>query len=436
MRNARQRAWSLGAPREGTFARCEAGYPTGVLEAGDVYFFYRRRIDVSRVDDLDDVARLYMVLAVRGAFRLFAVGRKRLPQGPRDRRWAVNLNGLTDLEPVRHELAGKLYATATRGRRHVSAATPVGQGAYQLHQRGKQTELVYALQRPEEPGPAQHTLEIRKQARYVVAVRNPNLSPRGARYPPELQERFEGRRWIPIDTPALLDTEGAELLLIGARAAGEVAHRDSQDLFHALQLKHEQVPLQPLLEGTFPDREDTPEQEIIRLPPPPRGRKVAAGSAAALAKRLRGVRFPMTSGALTDFALGHRASDVELGQLRELPERSFANMAEVAHALGELRNRGAPFSCPYCGEVFGEHTRYERHLIAAHPPRAPSAADVESAVAGIHYPKSRDELVRYAEEIRHAKSEIVSLLRELPEREYHDAKDLAVAFGDSIRKRA
>ena len=39
---------------------------------------------------------------------------------------------------------------------------------------------------------------------------------RRAQYPPELRERFGGRRFIPADPPELLDHPSAELVLIGA----------------------------------------------------------------------------------------------------------------------------------------------------------------------------------------------------------------------------
>jgi hypothetical protein len=358
-----------------------------VLESGDIFFFQRPRID-----EPDEVGRFYLVLARQGRFRLFTVGRRRLPEHHADRRWAVNLNGLTNAGPVERELTAKVYSTATRGVRHLPRAEPAGEGVYELRERGKHTELAY-------------TLRDGRQARDVIAVRNPRLSPRGARFPPELQARFGGHRWIAVQTPALLDVEGAEVLLIEAEERSGVPLLPAQ---HRLV-----VP-----------------QDALPLPPPPRGRPLARGSAAELAHTLRGVQFPKDPAALIAHAAANDASDIILGQLGELPPRRFVNMADVEKALGEVRNRGAPFTCPYCGDVFTEHTRYERHLLAAHPPKAPSATDLQSAVKGITYPRTRDELAQYAQEVRHATAEIVELLRELPERPYENAADLAVAFGE------
>lgn len=90
----------------------------------------------------------------------------------------------------------------------------------------------------------------------------------------------------------------------------------------------------------------------------------------------------------------------------------------------------AQFVCPYDNETFDQKSAYERHLASAHPPRAPSAADVEKALAGVDYPKSRDELVAYAAARLPADSPVLELIRSLPDRVYHDAADVAIALGE------
>lgn len=51
-------------------------------------------------------------------------------------------------------------------------------------------------------------------------------------------------------------------------------------------------------------------------------------------------------------------------------------------------------------------------------------AEVEEQLAGIEYPKSRDELVAFAKD-RAAPAAVVSLLKRLPERQYADAAEVA-----------
>jgi hypothetical protein len=56
-----------------------------------------------------------------------------------------------------------------------------------------------------------------------------------------------------------------------------------------------------------------------------------------------------------------------------------------------------------------------------------SMADVEHALKGIDFPKSKNEIVSYAKS-KNAGSEIVSGLQELPDRTYSNAADLAQEF--------
>jgi hypothetical protein len=52
------------------------------------------------------------------------------------------------------------------------------------------------------------------------------------------------------------------------------------------------------------------------------------------------------------------------------------------------------FTCTICGDGFEQKSRLERHMATSHPPQAPSAADVERALSGIQYPKTKEGLVQ------------------------------------------
>ncbi len=56
----------------------------------------------------------------------------------------------------------------------------------------------------------------------------------------------------------------------------------------------------------------------------------------------------------------------------------------------------AQFDCEICGKEFEQRSRYERHKMTSHPERATSAADVEAAIKGIEFPKTRQQLVDFA----------------------------------------
>ena len=53
----------------------------------------------------------------------------------------------------------------------------------------------------------------------------------------------------------------------------------------------------------------------------------------------------------------------------------------------------AQFACSTCGDEFYQKSRLLRHIETSHPPRAPSASDVEKVLGGLNYPKTKDDLV-------------------------------------------
>jgi hypothetical protein len=352
-----------------------------VLEQGDLFLFYRPRLGIEEVKGREDIQRLYMITAAQRAgrrlFRLFVIGRKKLPEilpekaHPEERSWAMVALTTTDPEEIRRELRAKRYVTATRGERILPAAKPVGEGRYQLVKHGNHTELAYVLELPERPGPAQEEFEIKKEASYIIAVKNPDLpQPPGITapreqpsYPERLKEKFGKHRWIPVDDPELRDYPHTQVLLLGAHAGPveeelgieiEEEHEtvNSAEIFRLLHLNREEIPLEPLFEGKFPEDElPPPGAEIEELPPeeaPGRGGRVGgkaaatrAASAAALAKVLGGITFPRTKQGLIQWAKRHRGRleqpEPVFELLSELPDREYTNMADVERALGEIR---------------------------------------------------------------------------------------------------
>jgi hypothetical protein len=224
-----------------------------------------------------------MVLAARWPlqiYRLFVIGRKKLPQlvkgqHPERRHWAVVVLVSEHPEDVRRELAAYEYETRTRGKRFVPAANPLGEGRYQLLRHRDHTELVYALELPKQVGPAQREFEIKEEASYIVAVKNPEISTPGlpsTKYPPAYPERLRGKfgrqRWRWIDAePDLLDYENTQLLLLAAHSeeAEDLlgVHIDTEDeelstaeVCRELRISCERDSVTPLLQGTFPEHEE------------------------------------------------------------------------------------------------------------------------------------------------------------------------------------
>ena len=251
------------------------------IEKGEIFFFYRPRVGADEVKGREEVQRFYVVLAAQSpkkVYRLFLVGRKKLPQPKREqdrerRRWALSVLVSTKPDDIRRELAALEYTTKTRGKRFVPAAKPIGEGRYVLFRHGDHTELAYALELPKMPGPAQEEFEVKPEASYIVGVKNPEISRPGAPVPPKppayprtLLEKFGRRRWIPVDDPALLDYDNTQLLLLGARAE-EIEtelglHIDPEHhvvtgaaVCRELRMQCDRERVQALLTGDFPERE-------------------------------------------------------------------------------------------------------------------------------------------------------------------------------------
>ena len=57
-----------------------------IIESGDIFFFYRPKIDSEEVKDIEDVQRFYMVMSQDISknkyknYRLFMLGRKKMPE--------------------------------------------------------------------------------------------------------------------------------------------------------------------------------------------------------------------------------------------------------------------------------------------------------------------------------------------------------------------
>jgi hypothetical protein len=237
------------------------------LERGDIFFFYRPKVEQEAAGGIDDVQRFVIVLRTAGGrlFRLLTIGRKHLPDlQAHEREW-----GFVDLvarepEPVADALRATTYSTKTRGLRHLAAARPAGEGAYALQRDGGDLILAYRLELPTELGPVQKELGIAQEAAFVVALKNPqvpnppNIGLREdarVHFPAKEQGEFHGTRWSAADKH-LLDFERAEFVLIGATdhpsgAPAERAEPKPEAVLRRLRLSPRDTPLEPLVQGVW-----------------------------------------------------------------------------------------------------------------------------------------------------------------------------------------
>jgi hypothetical protein len=247
------------------------------LEDGNIYFVYRPKVrdvgDESRVEGPGEIERMYVILSAKGRrmYRRIVVGRKRMPEveGGGERFWGfIDLAG-RDPEKIEDDLDAEVYETKTRGTRERPAARAAGEGVYRIVSHGNHTHLVYALELPKKPGPVQEDLNIEPEASYIFTVKNPEAgSPPQAGlsarqkvdYPKRLQEKFQGRRFINAE-PELLDYEGVEVMLIGAREDPQeelglkLQPQDEKewtsDIFKDLRMERSEHPFQPLFKGQW-----------------------------------------------------------------------------------------------------------------------------------------------------------------------------------------
>lgn len=328
-----------------------------VIEIGDIYFFYRPKVNAEEISSIDDVQRFYLVLMPdhREKGRLFLVGKKRLPEitkgKPKStaREWMMNsLTGSAD--KIRDEFKPVVYDTKTRGEQEQGEAIPAGEGRYALFERKGSSRLGYKLFEPKKPGKAQQELGILPEASFVISVRNPNIDVPGfpndkPDFPGRLQEKFADERWIDVDESDLLDYENAQLILIGAHDTLEQADvkiTGKPDLFKRLGLEPREWPAEPIEKGEFAEPEFEPEAKSPsgdRSKGGLRGGRQAikTGSAAGIAKALKGVDFPKNHSQLLDYAKSQEAQSEVIEVLEDLPEREFRDMADVEKAVAEVR---------------------------------------------------------------------------------------------------
>lgn len=170
------------------------------------------------MDSLEEVQRLLVVLHPwrgRQRLRLLVVGRKHLPEiDEHNRFWGFVDTVVSRPQQLYEALRPRQYETKTRGERLQPAARPAAEGAYSIARHDDHTHLAYQLELPHRLGPPQHELDIEPEASYIVTVKNPQApSPPGvglpgpgkAKLPADLQERFHGRRFAPLDPPRFLD---------------------------------------------------------------------------------------------------------------------------------------------------------------------------------------------------------------------------------------
>ncbi|XVF23301.1 hypothetical protein REPUB_Repub13aG0025500 [Reevesia pubescens] len=199
-----------------------------IQERGEIFFFYRPKVNKEEAHSVDDVQRLYIVLrpesgerpveekqdpqsGKEGAaknksgegqrneneggqgsqevniekealLRFIVMGRKSLPDPGKKSQpfWGFVDLVTTNIEDVKTALKGGEYDTSTRGHRRIFPARAAGEGVYRVvkHNAGKNkmhTHLIYKLEFPPEDkdNEPQESLYIEREGSFVIQIMNP-----------------------------------------------------------------------------------------------------------------------------------------------------------------------------------------------------------------------------------------------------------------------
>src|SRR5215216_3887202 len=92
-----------------------------IIKQGDIFFFYRPKVDTEEVKDIKDVQRFYMVTTPEeeknDIYRLFLIGQKQLPEivegksTSEEKNWALNILTTSNPDDIHKELLPAEYTT-------------------------------------------------------------------------------------------------------------------------------------------------------------------------------------------------------------------------------------------------------------------------------------------------------------------------------------
>lgn len=247
-----------------------------MIEQGDLYFFFRSGEHAHGIQSLSDINNFYMIMspADEPIIRLIEIREKSLPAIPDNGQLAksewARIAGVSIPGP--NLTVEQLGSIRIANNRTLPPAIPVAVATYQLISLAKQTELIYFLEAPTQPGPIQDLFNIAEKASIAVRIRNPQGSAHGypgaevqPDYPDVLIGEFNGQDWLPAQQSELLNYPDAQLVLTGVhhtdleKDLGLTVQRvDAKTaiarLYQTLSLSPNIYPQMALQQGTWPEQ--------------------------------------------------------------------------------------------------------------------------------------------------------------------------------------
>jgi hypothetical protein len=252
-----------------------------IIEKGRIYFFYRPKVMIEHVENMDQVGHFFLLLSPiqddtkttnkQPIHRLLVIGGKTLPDKNKNvgKLWGIVEKTSTNLGEIVNLLRSKHYTTKTKGDRELSPCRPAGEGYYGIiSHRGGHTHLIYYLELPEvgHEGEVQEAFNVHREGNFILAVKKPSTP----KYPKELQEYFADKSAVYANPTELLDYGGVELFLIDTGNANKenlasigeeienLANIDlhqarvvNEKLWNELGISKDTFPSAPMLEGLW-----------------------------------------------------------------------------------------------------------------------------------------------------------------------------------------
>ena len=188
-----------------------------VLQKGTICFLYRPKIEKEKVNSLEDVQRVYLILKPIDYLKyiLIVITKKQLPNQSNVSRFAFVDLVTVNKNNISKKLNEREYLTRTKGTRHQSKIRILGEGKYLIVLHQGHTHLIYQLVEPQIPSAPQHDINISKEGSFIISIKNPNKK---LIYPKNLQNKFNNKKFIPLNPSDFLNYNGAEILLIGQKS--------------------------------------------------------------------------------------------------------------------------------------------------------------------------------------------------------------------------
>lgn len=163
-----------------------------ILEKGNIFFFYRHRVNGAGAHGIDDVARSFIVLrpaspvtapdvknssfGLGATFRLLVVPKKVLPKSGGVKEMGFVEKAQVTLKELQETfIAGFDYETRTHGARTMPEAKLYAKGVYTITSTHQGSYLAYILTDPKKLGPVQEDFGLQERGSWIVQSKNPKV---------------------------------------------------------------------------------------------------------------------------------------------------------------------------------------------------------------------------------------------------------------------